>query len=157
MSTTQHVWTHPARLQVCRLFNNMVMQSAALQYKIELAIAGMEDGSASGLTISDRRQRLWEHQAAWRDLRWRSDTIIPMLRGGVWELYGGVLAQARGKRTLCFTQLPSEIRGIPQRNWEVEVDAPIRDFGLDPSLDLLVVIEQPSREYVVAYAASSPS
>lgn len=45
------------------------------------------------------------------------------------------------QRHLSFMQLPSKLRGIPQLNWNVEVDFVIRDFGMDPSQDLLVLME----------------
>ena len=69
-----------------------------------------------------------------------------MLDGGVWELYGGVLAQAIDDSTLSFTQLPSEIRGIPSKSWVVKsLPGPIRDFVMDPSQDLLVIAERQQR------------
>lgn len=69
-----------------------------------------------------------------------------MSRGQVWELYGNVLAQARGPRSLAFVQLPSEIRGIVEKEWVIpDVGFKIRDFGMDPAQDLLVLIEFPER------------
>lgn len=65
----------------------------------------------------------------------------------VWELFGGVLAlglvEGNQVRGLSFTQLPSAVgsRFREERTWvhsELEVD--IRDFGMDPSQDLLVLI-----------------
>ncbi|CDO72096.1 hypothetical protein BN946_scf184962.g39 [Trametes cinnabarina] len=79
---------------------------------------------------------------AWDDLAWTAREEIPMLQGGVWELYGGILAQGEGSRTLVFKQLPSNLRGIEGREWRIEdVGVNIRDFGMDPAQDLLVVIE----------------
>ena len=116
---------------------------AELRYKVELAAAGMEDGPPSALSNSDRLSLLLEHQAAWRALRWRTETIVPMSQGGVWEFYGGVLGQAlsRGREVLQFTQVPSAIKGIEKREWECELKMHARDFAMDPSQDLLVVVE----------------
>ncbi|OJT10824.1 hypothetical protein TRAPUB_12693 [Trametes pubescens] len=112
------------------------------QYKIELAAAGMEDGPPSTLTSAERLRVLKAHQEAWDKLAWTSREEVPMHQGGVWELYGGVLAQGDGSRTLAFKQLPSAIRGIEEREWRIEdVGVNIRDFGMDPAQDLLVVIE----------------
>lgn len=71
-----------------------------------------------------------------------------MHKGGVWELYGGVLAQAfSGHRKLGFTQLPSVIRGIEEKQWVIEdVGVKIRDFGMDPAQDLLIVLEHHAEE-----------
>lgn len=90
------------------------------QYKIELAAAGMEDGPSSTLTSAERLRVLKAHQEAWDKLAWTSREEVPMHQGGVWELYGGVLAQGDGSRTLAFKQLPSAIRGIEEREWRIE-------------------------------------
>ncbi|KAJ3528106.1 hypothetical protein NM688_g8037 [Phlebia brevispora] len=147
-------------MEVCKSLCDM-SHSVELRYKVELAAAGMEDGSSSALSTADRLRRLEEHQVAWRDLRWKSETVVPMLRGGVWELYGGVLAQSRGRETLVFRQIPSEIRGIEEKVWENEIGFRIRDFGMDPAQDLLVVIESPNgngihRIHLLTVSAAKP-
>ncbi|OBZ79706.1 hypothetical protein A0H81_00991 [Grifola frondosa] len=130
--------------QVCRFFQTIIDEDAALQYKIELAVAGMEDGPPSARSPAERLAKLKARQAAWNSLQPSSQKTIPMLRGEVWELYGGVLAQARGPQSLAFRQLPSDIRGIEEKEWMIEdVGIAIRDFGMDPAQDLLVVIETP--------------
>lgn len=114
-----------------------------MQYKAELALAGMEDGPSSNVLVADRLKTLRAHQAAWRDLEWTSDKVIPMREGGLWELYGGVLAQSATTRgTLHFTQLPSKIKGIEHKEWEVQLPVDIRDFAMDPSQNLLVTTER---------------
>ncbi|KAI0767461.1 hypothetical protein C8Q74DRAFT_1355564 [Fomes fomentarius] len=128
--------------QICWLFKNIVDSDIRLQYKIELAVAGMEDGPPSALTPTERLTMLRERQEAWRALRWRSRKEYPMLKGGVWELYGGVIAQADGDRTLAFVQLPSDIRRIEEKQWKIEdAGVVIRDFGMDPAQNLLIVVE----------------
>ncbi|EKM61136.1 uncharacterized protein PHACADRAFT_247528 [Phanerochaete carnosa HHB-10118-sp] len=88
---------------------------------------------------------LRDHQSAWRDLNWTSEKIIPMMQGGLWELYGGVLAQSSMPRdVLHFTRLPSQIKGIEEKQWEVQLPVPIRDFAMDPSQDLLIAIGTPN-------------
>ena len=72
-----------------------------------------------------------------------------MLVGGLWELYGGVLAQARGPDTLVFKLMKSELKGIEEQDWEFKVEPKMRDFGMDPSQNLLVVIEKPNGKYAV--------
>lgn len=78
-----------------------------------------------------------------------------MLRGGVWELYGGVLAQARSRDTLVFRQIPSKIKGLQEREWECVYDFAVRDFGMDPAQDLLASIELPNEEWVSTRCTSS--
>ncbi|RPD61706.1 hypothetical protein L226DRAFT_485162 [Lentinus tigrinus ALCF2SS1-7] len=128
--------------EVCVFFKTLIDEDVHTQYKIELALAGMEDGPPSALTPSDRLAILRERQEAWKSLTWKARTEYDMRRGGVWELYGGVLAQADGDRTLVCAQLPSVIRGIEEKVWTVEdVGVKIRDFGMDPAQDLLIIIQ----------------
>lgn len=71
-----------------------------------------------------------------------------MLRGGLWELFGGVLAQSTPLQTYNFTRLPGVTRGIQEETWTADkLPFPIRDFGMDPAQDLWVVIEK-AKQYV---------
>ncbi|KAG7450677.1 uncharacterized protein BT62DRAFT_529398 [Guyanagaster necrorhizus] len=127
--------------QVCQLFLALIDETVALVYTIELDRHGHVDNS-SVLPSTDRLDRLREHNAAWNKLdgAWSGD--IPKFQGHVWELFGNVLAQHSGSGSLVFTQLPSSTRFIEQKEWSVSLSGlPIRDFGMDPSQDLLVLIE----------------
>lgn len=128
---------------------------AELRYKIELAAAGMEDGPPSTLSNSDRLERLLQHQEVWKALRWQSETIVPMTRGGVWEFYGGVLAQARGRETLLFKQISSKFKNIEEKDWECDLKLRVRDFTMDPAQDLLVVIAFQDGRYVLPSSVMS--
>lgn len=68
-----------------------------------------------------------------------------MSDGSSWELYGGVLAQTTADGKICFYQLPSDMRCIQEKEWSVDGDMgfEIRDFGMDPSVGLLVLVEEP--------------
>jgi hypothetical protein len=131
-------------VQVCRFFRDIITQSAVFQYKIELGANGMEDGPPFGLSVAARLDKLQRHQAAWEDLNWSEHKTVDMLTGRIWELFGGVLAQATGKDSLTFRQLPSHHRGIEEKIWTVDISKfNVRDFTFDPSQDLLVVAEKP--------------
>ncbi|RPD76028.1 hypothetical protein L226DRAFT_461728 [Lentinus tigrinus ALCF2SS1-7] len=131
------------RQVVCALLKNLVDDDTSLQYIIELGAAGMEDGPSSTLTPSARLALLRERQSAWKSLTWRSEATYPMTIGEYWELYGGVLAQEEGGKKLVFRQLPSAIRGIEAREWEIrDAGTDIQDFSMDPAQDLLVVVEE---------------
>ena len=104
----------------------------------------MEDGPPFGLSVAARLDRLQRHQAAWKDLNWSEYKTVNMLAGHIWELFGGVLAQATGTDLLTFRQLPSHHRGIEEKIWTVDISRlNVRDFTFDPSQDLLVVAEKP--------------
>ena len=69
---------------------------------------------------------------------------FPLLEGlpRCWDLYGGVLGTKTSARSLCFRQLPSRLRGIEFREWGVGFEYTIADFFMDPSQDLLVLIQK---------------
>ncbi|KAF9462092.1 hypothetical protein BDZ94DRAFT_1261927 [Collybia nuda] len=135
--------------QVCKLFNTLINNTASLRLIIELYAAGQQDNFVDpphgvGLTPSDRLDALKRHQIAWEELIWVTEQRLPMLDGGLWELYGGVLAQNSPNGEIVFRQLPSEIRSIEERDWTIGgFDFIVRDFGMDPSQDLLVLVEDP--------------
>jgi hypothetical protein len=129
------------------MFRCLIDETTQVQYTIELAIAGAVNGPASGLSIVDRLKRLRKHQEAWDTMTWTQDSFIKMTRGQVWELYGGVLAQGRPKSSFMFWQLPSTSRGTETKHWSVHLDdseIKVRDFTIDPSQDLLVIVDCPS-------------
>lgn len=124
---------------------------SVIQYKIELLATGMEDGPPGGLSPAQRLEKLRKYQDAWRTLRMSRKDEVKMLSGQVWELYGGVFAQGRGSRAIKFWQLPSVIRGVKEEEWEHDdLGINIRDFGMDPSQDLLVMIERPMSSCVLS-------
>lgn len=129
--------------EVCRFFCSIVEGDEA-QYEIELAVSGMVDGPLSPFTTSDRLALLKERNAAWESLRWVESQDVPMMRGHIWELYGGVFAQSSTPDVLHFRQLPSKYRKIEEKTWRVTLDMHVRDFTMDPAQDLLVLIEEPT-------------
>lgn len=112
---------------------------------MELAKACQEDGPANTLSPAERLQLLKKHQAAWTSLEHSYEVAVPMMIGQTWELYGGVLAQGPDLRSLKFWQLPSELRGIEEKQWMIsDLGFEIRDFGIDPAQELLVAIQMPA-------------
>lgn len=132
--------------QVCRRFRNCA-DSPNLQYKMELALAGMQDGPPSDTSPAERLRLLRAHQKAWDSLSWTGEETIPMLKGDTWELVGGVLGLADGSKSILLRQLHSTLRSIPGRTWKVEFDFILGDFTLDPTQDLIAALEV--SEYVI--------
>lgn len=101
----------------------------------------MEDGPPSSVTPTERLKMLRAHQAAWKTLSWTAEESIPYLTGSSWEFFGGIFAQANGPSSIFCKQLPSLLRGIKSREWEVGFSPKhFLDFTIDPSQDLLVVV-----------------
>lgn len=121
---------------------------ASFAYTIELEIAGQEDGRYCTLAPVEKLEILRKHQESWADLNWSSESRYPMKDGGLWEIFGNVLAQMHIDQRITFVQLPSTHRNIVEQEWTVklfEARRHIQDFGIDPNQDLLVLIEQPRR------------
>ncbi|KAF8913014.1 hypothetical protein CPB84DRAFT_1760123 [Gymnopilus junonius] len=51
----------------------------------------------SFISSAKRLKLLKKHQITWDRLSWSREIKIPMREGGLWELYGGVLAQSTGR------------------------------------------------------------
>ena len=127
----------------------MVDETTTFQYRIALYASGTEDGPPGDLTTSKRFDLLRKYEASWKNIEWNEhNTIISSTGGpGVWELYGNVWAHNNESDAMEFVQLPSRIRSIPMRQWTLRFDFAVRDFSMDPSQDLLVVIAD-IRKYV---------
>ncbi|KAH9062703.1 hypothetical protein EDB87DRAFT_1605498 [Lactarius vividus] len=63
-------------------------------------------------------------------------------------IYGNIWAHSRGSDAIEFIQIPPRLHGIPMRQWTLRFNFTLRDFGMDPSQDLLVMIEN-FRKYVL--------
>jgi len=105
----------------------------------------MEDGPPGGLTTSERLESLRNYEASWKKLEWTEYHTLSYTEGPAWALYGNVWAHSRGSDAINFVQLPSRIRGIPMCQWTLRFDFDVREFCMDPSQDLLVIIENTSR------------
>ncbi|KAI0058434.1 hypothetical protein BV25DRAFT_1919318 [Artomyces pyxidatus] len=125
---------------VSRALRTCVDTSMKLQYLIALAANGMQDGPPGNFDLAERFSMLQKHEEAWRNLQWSEVTTIPIGRFG--KLHGNVWAHWSSDTKISFCQLPSRLRAIEQRSWEVECGLPLPGFGIDPSQDLLVLVER---------------
>ncbi|KAH8111595.1 hypothetical protein DFH11DRAFT_1690281 [Phellopilus nigrolimitatus] len=143
---------------VCRFWRQLIRETLALQYKIELGANGVDDGPAGGLSVTERMRLLLERRRAWRALDFKR--CVPMSTPGechAYELVGGVFAKAMnpqgvmglvsnpGSRHLSLIKLPSagaEGESIVRE----DVGLLCRDFAMDPTQDLIALLEQPNSE-----------
>lgn len=131
--------------EVCHNLKDLVDQTPTLQYTINLAVAGQESCCANVDSPAALLNALKRHQNAWDELKWSRQSRLPMRSGGLWELYGGVLAQSDEKGGISFIRLPSDLRSIEEKQWSLGPSFPcsVRDFAMDLSQDLLLLIEKP--------------
>jgi hypothetical protein len=127
--------------RVNSFFKSLIDETTTLQYRIELFASGMVDGPPGDLSTRERLELLRSYETSWKKIEWNEHSTILSPHGHLWELYGNVWAHSRGSDAIDFVQLPSRLRGIPMRQWTLKFDFVPRDFGMDPSQDLLVTIE----------------
>ncbi|KAM6504241.1 hypothetical protein JOM56_001184 [Amanita muscaria] len=133
---------------VCSGFRYLIDSTTSLQYKIELAVTGQQDGSYGDMFT--RREMLKMHQKRWDGLQWTEVLRVPKVPN-YWGLYGGVFAQVRSMPyTSHLKRIPSQSRGIKEKNWILDLStvlgegARMENFGMDPGQDLLVIIARAS-------------
>jgi len=122
-------------------FKSLIDETTTFQYRIALFASGMINGPPANLTTHERLELLRGYEASWKNIEWNEHSTILSPHGNLWELCGNVWANSRGRDVIDFVQLPSRLRGIPMRQWTLKLDFVPRDFGMDPSQDLLVTIE----------------
>ncbi|VDC01916.1 unnamed protein product [Peniophora sp. CBMAI 1063] len=128
---------------VCHELKQTIDADTQCQYTLALAGAGLEDVpiSGPGWSTGEKLGAVRRYDRAWRNLEYSSHRTYPSASGGLWELYNGVWGHdVEDGHVFDFIQLPSEIRGIPERRWRVRLDVTPRDFTFDPTHDLLVVV-----------------
>ncbi|KAH8077412.1 hypothetical protein BXZ70DRAFT_703667 [Cristinia sonorae] len=130
--------------QVCKRFNEIVLQSIPLQYKIELAIDGFEDGPPGGLSVAERLHALRQRRAAWWTMQPTEREVLTRQDGRDFIGYAGHCIVTKNEGSLIFNQVASAFRGIPGRSWAIEGF----DAGDIPALtihvndDLVVVLDR---------------
>ncbi|KAF8510527.1 hypothetical protein JB92DRAFT_2939190 [Gautieria morchelliformis] len=131
----------------CRFFHETIRDSMLLQYRLELAVAGLEDGGTEcRLSIHERLAGLKTIEQGWAKLCFRQKITVTLPRSPKWKLRGGVLAQDLAPEkasVMSFIQLPSAVRGTPVHTWQSDMEVNMRKFAIDPAQDLVVLVAWP--------------
>ncbi|KII84882.1 hypothetical protein PLICRDRAFT_179210 [Plicaturopsis crispa FD-325 SS-3] len=103
---------------------------------------GLTDaGPSCNLSYVDRLALLHDHRAAWGMLHWKDKKTIPF-HGScqAYELVGGVFAKTMSSMHFDATVLPTSLD--PDYHMiSMNLKLPVRDFVIDPTQDLLVLVE----------------
>lgn len=156
--------------QVCLLLRNLIRQSVALKYHIELGADGLVDSTLSRLPISDRLSLLLSRRKSWREMNWKKRySVRSEGECTAYELVGGIFAKAmpsegfprdffgpglgayglysfndgrQESRRLSLIYLPSATRkgGVAELEHE-DIGLDCRDFAIDPSQDLIALVQ----------------
>ncbi|KIJ36926.1 hypothetical protein M422DRAFT_33977 [Sphaerobolus stellatus SS14] len=151
---------------VCKRLNNLVQSSSNIKYKIELSAHGLVSCPASKISAASALKMLRDQQARWRRCEWGNQTEIILgggcrtydLRHGIWA-YGQSDEQLTDDMLLDYTKkitcykLGGVDRGIKCKEWESwsswsldDLKLDIRDFTIDPVIDMLAMVVQLSDE-----------
>jgi len=149
LSTTQHaiIWVVS---QVCRHIHDIISNSVALQYKIELFAQGMHDNAQiqDGANTADLLAMLTTYGDALKELAWTNYETIDLTDASIHTRYvsDGILVLPSRERKITGTwldvyQLPSALRGVPARQWTLKFEFSVTSFTVDVASDLLVLCE----------------
>ncbi|KAI0250491.1 hypothetical protein BJV78DRAFT_563325 [Lactifluus subvellereus] len=134
----------------CRHLKDIVDASSALTYIIELAAAGMCDGAPNGVGPTERLRRLRSSQSRWKcppSPTWSQPDNFPYSQ----RIFPYPLAVSgnlvifhdshRGLGKLLLLRFPSYLRGIPGRQWYLDLKSKnIECICADDSQDLLIFL-----------------
>jgi hypothetical protein len=126
-------------LQACRAFHALVQDAPELQYTLELHASDQADNPACALPARARLAELHRRRRAWRALAFAAPRTAA-LPGActAYELVGGVFAQMGDAHALAARWLYDG--GALER---AALDVSARDLALDPSVDLIALVELP--------------
>jgi hypothetical protein len=132
--------------QTCRVFRDIVSRTPPLRYALALAERGLCDGPPSPVTVVNRLELVEAYEEAWRTFSWSKHLTLelpfpheaPYVTGGtlvqpIYEI-GGIL------RSFVVQSIPSPLRGVPERRWQIDFDFVVVCFVIDATQDLLVVV-----------------
>ncbi|KAI0259605.1 hypothetical protein BC834DRAFT_974157 [Gloeopeniophorella convolvens] len=136
--------------QTCRKLNMVIKGSAALRYELELAASGMQCGEDSNIDVVTRLQRLQEHQKAWETLSWSErsapkgfDAVtLPSIASGDLLVYAKCSSMDGNRNVrvmLAVHRLPSKLRGVEEKHWDLILRFYPHQFDVDEAQDLAVL------------------
>ncbi|KAH8092497.1 hypothetical protein BXZ70DRAFT_1010814 [Cristinia sonorae] len=128
---------------VCTAFTEVIRDSTAIQYKLELAINGYEDGTLNGWSTAEKLEALRSRRSACVAVQPTTIRTINITHEILFTR--GHFAWISKEDEFHVLQLPSAFRGIPAKEWAVK--GPIVDVitqnrtAMDPDEDILAVAE----------------
>lgn len=134
----------PGILQVSKRFARLISQSLSLQYKVELAVSRLEDGTGGRFSTAERLQAVYERRRAWRLLDWKYKGIIKVDTAlEVYAFCGTHFAWFDSDGKFQLLQIPSKTRHVPEKIQTIAlrgVDASrVVEVMIDPDVDLLAL------------------
>ncbi|KAH8101724.1 hypothetical protein BXZ70DRAFT_71911 [Cristinia sonorae] len=133
--------------QVSKGFDQLILSSQAIQYKVELDANGYADGPPGGLPTSERLQALQSLTTAWATMQPTNTVHFPInirrVLSTPYGLFGDHFVWFTDLE-ICVMQIPSVYRGIPMKKWTIAprvVVERLQTFVIDQDQDLFVAVE----------------
>lgn len=137
------------QLKLHRQAYRVICCSNRIKYRLELFLAGVEDGNH--YSLAERQLFLRSYLSNWDNLTPQRITTIRIPNHHIYELAGGVygLIPTSSPNTMRFYRLPSVSRRIEMEEWSVsDLDFSIDDFAMECAYDLLTVFTYKTGQYV---------
>lgn len=147
--------------QLNRAFRDLIDASSAMQYRIDLFSAALEDDPMdTSLVLADRRAHLEQYRSRWDRYDQAKQSSIELPPHTQRVIDGEVLAciqeAADDKIDVTFVRLPSISRGIQGEQWVVKgLPKNASDLKMYPGLDVLVIPEILDEGWVTIVSALS--
>ena len=141
-------------MQVCKAFSDLA-SDVAIQYNVQLDIAGMVDNPSQGSPLIERYEKLLCYQEGWKKAVPSADPNVPVRlvrdfdTGSYWEWTGGVFPYVvnpptPSQQTLHLYRPGSSVRGPETKQWTVGTGSLPGGYrmlgcGIDKVQDLLVL------------------
>ena len=133
--------------QTCKVFRDVVSQTPSLLYALALAARELCDGPPSPVTVVSRLELVEAYEEAWRTFSWSKHLTLelpppheaPYVSGGTLVLPVCDMGEAV-IRSFVVQLIPSPLRGVPERRWQIDFDFVVCCFVIDATQDLLVVV-----------------
>lgn len=128
---------------VCKVLAAHIWNTTSLMYKMELAVAHVENGPPNNLCSADRLASLRELQRSWREPHFPRIWTVPC-DSVFWSASCGVLALTSVWGSLQLYQVPSQLLGVPEKQWHIEnsdTEMLVVMFEFDLTQDLVVFVQ----------------
>jgi len=142
--------------QTCKALRNLVMHTPALKYVLALAARGLCDGPPSPVTAARRLELVEAYDKAWRTFSWSKHIVLelpyphqaPYVSGDTLVL--PIHGMKGDIRSFVMQSIPSPLRGVPGRQWQIDFDFFVDPFVIDATQDLLVVVPRHDNKKLVS-------
>ncbi|KIY63757.1 hypothetical protein CYLTODRAFT_425829 [Cylindrobasidium torrendii FP15055 ss-10] len=154
LELTEHIFLHldayslAKTRRVCKACSDLIDNSKTLSYQRKLAQSGLVQNGVAFPTVAAERLACLDKYINSSLFQLKNgpeviDDETPMMGMNLWEFFGNVLAQQSGEG-ITFKRFRSSLTGTPERMWTAKPNIHrVRDFGMEPSQDLLVLIQAP--------------